>query len=424
MSQKFSSVITSLFRKPLLWLLPLTVIVFFIVVSFWSGFFVRPNAVIFPRQDRVIANASDWVQALSTTWDSTLYSMIAARGYYPEKPSLFAFFPLFPLEARAIATVFFDGYIPLGIVAAGFLNFFLFCLVLWFFLAQYTKKFHLKISTSSLVVTAVFLPFAFFWIVPYTESLFLFLLMSWFAVLFFSTKKWQLFFLPLLAFALALTRPNGISLAVVIVFFLWKEYWGFTPVPDFSKIRQQWKRFTAVVASLTVNVLGLLAFMSYGYGKTGDFFISTHVQAEWGRGASTWRIWQPIVEVFRALADQWDEWTQGCIACSYWIAYDTYLIIGIALFFLAIIVTLVYFRRGTLQQSLLVFSVVTFVLPLTSQSYQSLDRFAVALPIVFVFIPLWLHKKLSPAAVGLVQAVLVMIWTTCVILYSGHYWLG
>ena len=112
-----------------------------------------------------------WHNAIDATerQDAVWYLRLADRGWSDDDPSA-AFFPLYPLTVRVVSWVLpgDDLFAAILVSNAAFLG------ALLALFALTTEAFGTKIARRAIVVTAIF-PTAFFFLAPYTESLFLFL---------------------------------------------------------------------------------------------------------------------------------------------------------------------------------------------------------------------------------------------------------
>ncbi len=412
-------------RKAFPLFLTIFLITVLVVAGLWVGPFLSPNTVV-PVRGGQSLQYSNWVEFISTTWDSAHYLNIAQNGY---SGSLFAFFPLFPTEIRLIRLLFFNLISwNLAMIFAGFINFLLLGIVLHKFISVFTQRYNLNINPGKVLTTALLLPFAFFWVLPYTESLFLSLLVIGLYVLFFGKKLTTLALLVPVSFLLSLTRSAGLFFVIAPAVVVLNDFFvsgGFKLKNVFQKIKTEKFRFLILLLAMSASVAGLLSFMLYGYYKTGDFWISKQVQAEWGRG-STLMVWEPLINAFRALKDQFFQMLDGNPVSYYWFFYDMYVVSGIFLFFISLATSLLFYKK-TKSMEVLVFviiSIISFVLPLTSNSFESLHRYIATTPVYFLLLPVVLNKVLPEEAIGFMNFIYFFVWIVLSTLYSGHYWVG
>ena len=199
-------------------------------------------------------------------WDSAHYINVALNGYGLDDPDQMgqrvAFFPLYPLLTRAVATITGAeqtnaGYAIAAIITANLA--FLAAVPLFAHLvARLTSVEVARIATVLLLVS----PMSFFLNAAYTESLFL--LFSIAAFRFAYDEKW----LPAsIAIALAsATRLFGLALIPAILLIAWRNR---------ASLRQ-------LATIVIVSPLGTLAFFGWLWWEYGDPFTYFNAQANWG----------------------------------------------------------------------------------------------------------------------------------------------
>ena len=205
---------------------------------------------------------SGWHNAFDGTvrWDAVWYIAIVRDGYEATGRDA-TFYPGYPIVARAV-----DRASPLGPTAAALLvsnvSFFGALVVLH---ALTRREFSDRLARRTVVLVAIF-PTSFFFLAPYSESLFLLssLLSFWWA----RRDRWVLAGLAA-AFA-AITR----SIGIVLVPCLLLE--AFSKRPHTAELR------TRVLGSLA-PVVPLIAYALWWLGRTGDALRPFHAQASWMR---------------------------------------------------------------------------------------------------------------------------------------------
>lgn len=198
-------------------------------------------------------------------YDSGWYYNIARDGYrFAEGGrSNLAFFPLYPLLMRAVARLF--GTRSYHFYAAGILISwiaFVIAMVLLYRLARLDVS---KRAADRAVLYATIFPFAFFYGVVYTESLFLMLMLA--AVYGFRTRRWLL---GGVGGALATaTRVNGIMILPALAWIGWQSTRG-----------DRRQRCFAIAAACLAST-GLAIYSAYVYSLTGSFFEWYHTITRW-----------------------------------------------------------------------------------------------------------------------------------------------
>jgi hypothetical protein len=199
-------------------------------------------------------------------WDSAHYINVALNGYGLDDPDQMgqrvAFFPLYPLLIRAVATVTGvqeteAGYAVAAIVAAN-LCFIVAIPLFAHLVSRLTSDDVARVATTLLLIT----PFAFFLNAAYTESLFLLLSVAtfWFAY----EQKW----LPAsLAIALAsATRLFGLALVPAVLLLAWRHR---------ASLRE-------LLTILIVSPLGTVAFFAWLWREYDDPLTYFRAQSNWG----------------------------------------------------------------------------------------------------------------------------------------------
>ena len=232
----------------------------FYVAAFFGSRLV-PEALTEPGRVAVNGPLS---LAMHWRWDGKYYYSLAVSGYGPNAPNVF--FPLFPLLTFGLATLLggrFPRPLPLGsaeipTLLAGVLVVDIAALVAFWLLFVLARDETGDEATAQRAVlyTAIF-PFALYYAVPYTESLYLATSIGVFLAA--RRRKWIL--AGLAAGLVSATRPVGILLAPVLafeMFLAWRR--GDLHLGE-------WPR---VLLGLVLAPLGLVLFMLDLWWRTGD----------------------------------------------------------------------------------------------------------------------------------------------------------
>src|SRR3954469_5067688 len=196
-----------------------------------------------------------WVVSLltlpATPWDAGHYVAIADRGY--DAPLRAAFFPLYPLLARAVTA-------PLASPLLGgvFVSFAALAAALYLLHKLVTLELGERYARPALLVTALF-PTAFFFSAIYTESLFLALSVG----AFYAARRQRWAVAGLCGGLAAATRNTGVLLLV--------------PLLLLPRVRGRDALWLALVPAGLATVLGYWA-------SRGDALAPMHAQRQyWGR---------------------------------------------------------------------------------------------------------------------------------------------
>ncbi|TAK36815.1 MAG: hypothetical protein EPO21_01340 [Chloroflexota bacterium] len=215
-------------------------------------------------------------------WDALFYERIAGGGYAVESAST-PFWPLYPILMRLFGSLLGQNWALAGLVISGIaLAVGLF--VLWHLVADDVDP---CVATRTVVYMAIF-PTAFFFFAPYTEALFLALMVTSF---YFSRKGWW-WLAGACGFAAALTRPHGVVLLVPLAWEFARQHgWRW---------RAMWSRD---VWHLALILLAPLLFTAYTHLAIGAS--SNPVQTLGDRWGETMRppwesLWQGMLLVLKS----------------------------------------------------------------------------------------------------------------------------
>lgn len=218
------------------------------------------NALIPPVLPRPFAVPGPWpkIGEALAVWDSGWYWDIAMRGYYysPDHQSSIAFFPLYPMLTRTIAALFggsaeaaFWSALGLSWVAFGA------ALVMLHRLTALVTG-DARSARRTVMLIAVF-PFSFYFTRIYTESLFLLLTVT----VFDAALRRQWIVAGAVGALAALTRPNGILIAVPLALMAWidvRRSGGARPVVAVMFVPVAWAGYCLYVYSLAGDPLAWL----------------------------------------------------------------------------------------------------------------------------------------------------------------------
>ena len=214
---------------------------------------------------------------LQARWDTDFYYHIATTGYQWDR-SVFlhqnvVFFPLYPLLMRWGGALLGGHPLLAGTIVS--LAAFAGAIVLLYRLAALELGEDKAWPVILLVSTY---PFALFYSVVYTESLFLLLTVG----AFYAMRRRHLLLAALCGVAAGLARPNGFWLALPL---LWLAVSAPSSAPDDATSPHSWWRDRRRVAAVLVALAplaGTAIFSAYLYGRFGDALAWMHGQAAWG----------------------------------------------------------------------------------------------------------------------------------------------
>jgi hypothetical protein len=230
-------------------------------------------------------------------WDCEWYRGIIQHGYDIEPAprwedqASWAFFPLFPMLGRAVMLVtaldpFWSGtsVAVLCFVAFALLSF------------RYRALTRPEGNPVTWAVLLLVYPFGFYFLLPYTESLYLLLTL---AVLW-CTRRGAMDGAGLATGLLTATRPTGVvAIPYLAVQLLWRARALFRPG---SAPRARLALLGEVLFPLALMPLGIVVYMIFLYWLTGDALAFSHVLVAWNR-----RLGDPLRNFYWGLAaNDWD----------------------------------------------------------------------------------------------------------------------
>lgn len=214
------------------------------------------------------------------TWDSSHYLFLSEQGYTSAGASA-AFHPLWPALIR-LASPIFGSSLVAALVLANLLS--LVGLVVLHRLAAGVAD---EPAADSALLLALAYPGAFFYCLPYTESLFLLITVGVFALIA-RGRTGAAAWLSVLA---APARAVGVFLVIPL---------GWRLVADWRGGRRPWWHCAAAVAPLA----GMALTLGTMWVETGDLFAGFHAQARYASQGAIVKLLQPVA-FLRSLIDVW-----------------------------------------------------------------------------------------------------------------------
>src|SRR5918996_3702119 len=372
------------------------VVAIFAALSFGpaAGGLAERNAATFDEPALTQAVADPLLAPLAR-WDAAWYLRIADSGYAGSDARA-AFFPLYPLLVRALATPF--GASPGALLVAAYavaLAAFLAALVLLYRLVS--LELGRPLARPALLLLSVF-PAALYFGAPYSESLFLLLAVGAFYAA--RTGRWAC--AGAAPCGAAATRRAGILLVLPLA-MLW---WG-------SRDRR-----ARDVAWLLLAPLGLAGYALFLGLAEGDAWRFLDVQDAWSREltvplAGAWDGFTAAIDGARQLASGQREvvYFERAAGDPYRIAAVNLMLLGALVF--AVVACVGAFRR--LPKAYGAWVAASLVLPLTfpvkPQPLMSLPRFLAVLFPIFMWLAVWSEERRATARVAAVSALGLGLFT-------------
>ena len=369
-----------------------------------SGGLARENALKFDEPALTHALA-DPVLAPLARWDSVWFLRIADSGY-GDSPPRAAFFPLYPLLVRAVAT-------PLGgsngaLLAAAFLiSLAAFAGALFLLHRLAELELGRRLARPTLLLLAVF-PAAVYFGAPYSESLFLLLAVGAFYAA--RTGRWA--WAGTCAGLASGTRSAGLLLLIPLAMIWWSSR----------------ERRGRDAAWLLLAPAGMAAYAAWLGLVEGDAFRFLDVQDAWSRElavplAGAWDGFVAAVDGVRQLAS-------GSRTPVYFekAAGDPFRIAAINVMLFATLVFAVVACVGALRRLPRPYGVwvgasllLPLTLPVTPQPLMSLPRFVSVLFPVFMWLAVVCEERRSTDLVLAVSAVGLGLFTAQ---YATWHWIA
>jgi hypothetical protein len=314
-------------------------------------------------------------RTLATRSDGSWYISVARNGYDKEPFNLdkehnWAFFPLYPLTIRAVASVT-GNFRLVGIVLS---NLFLFVALMLLHKLVLAFDFDLLTANRAIFYVAAF-PTSYFFSLPWTSSLFLMVTVASFL----AAKRGNWWLAGLFAGLASATRYNGIFLFPALLIFYWQTYKSL-------KLRVN-------SLGLLLAPVGLLAFMAYLYSITGNAFAFADAQAAW---KVRWGFFlQPLVTFIISPFELSAGWNFRMLNFA---AAATALCCGF-----------VWLKRRNWAWAFYIF--ISVLTPLSTVTLEGHSRYMVSVFPIFVLLAIWGRSPLVDQTIRTVFLVLLSLMT-------------
>lgn len=315
------------------------------------------------------------LRELATRSDGGWYIGLARNGYDKgpfklDKPHNWAFFPLYPLLVRAVASAL--GNYRLVAIALSNLCFFAALILLHKLVLAW--GYDKGVANRAIFYVAAF-PTSYFFSLPWTSSLFLLLTVSSFL----AAKRDVWWLAGLCAGLASATRYNGIFLLPALLIFYWQAQRPF-------KLR-------ANVLGLLLAPLGLLCFMVYLYSITGNALAFADAQAAW---KVHWGFFlQPLATFIISPFELSAGWN--------------FRLLNFAAAVLALICGFAWLKRREWAWAFYIF--ISVITPLSMVTLEGNTRYMMVVFPLFVMLALWGRSPLVDQVIRTVSLVLLTLMT-------------
>jgi hypothetical protein len=335
-------------------------------------------------------------------FDAIVYAVIADHGY-ASTPNV-AFFPLWPLlmhlGSLPIAGIPFASYVT-GLILAN-VCFYVALVLLYCLLCE---DFEASLAKRALFYLA-FYPYALFFFVGYSESLFLLLSVALFLLLR-RGRALDWWFAGGIGFLAALTRSTGVLLSIPYFIMYVRHFW----VAE-KRMKTGWLQKIGALIPILLIPMGIVAYILYlGYTKGNPLIFQVEEAVKWHRHFD-W-IWLTAGYIIQLL------FTYPLFSM------DTLRnVLEFAFTLIPIGVLIGGWRRIPLEYSLYALAAMLFSLsfplatihPLTSQ-----QRYMIVLFPLFVILAIWGRNSRFNQVYVAIGPPLLAVFT---ILFVSHYWVA
>ncbi len=321
-------------------------------------------------------------------WDAEHYLGIAQHGYSGFEP---AFFPLYP-ELIRVVTLLTGSHLIAGLIVSNTASFF----ALLYLYKLVAHEYNRQVAQRAVFYVSIF-PTAIFFSAVYSESLFLFLTVA----SFYYVRERAWIKAGIFGFFAALTRSEGVLLAVPF-FIEW--------IVAFKEGGREFARYwfddiVKPLIGMALVGLGLAVYMAYLWVLTGDPLRFSHVQTHWGRHAE-WP-WSSISNTVAKIAHAHAPQT---------IANES-----LELFFTALMLAVLVAGVRRVRLSYTVYMLLSIVVPMSTGSLMSMQRFALVLFPMFALLALWGSRPVVNSAYVTFSLPLLGLFT---VLFAAWYWVA
>ena len=334
-----------------------------------------------------VSESTNPLLAVWGRWDAVHYLDIASRGYYGTD---MAFFPLYPALINFVGR-FIGNDLIAGLLISNIALFF----GLLFFYKLAEHQFNRQVAHRAIFYMSIF-PTSFFFSAVYTESLFFALTVASFYYI--REHKWLT--AGLIGALAALTRSEGVLLVVPFGIELVAAA-RTTPLKRFFAPA----RMQRVLVGLVAIPLGLGLYMAWLWVLQGDPLYFSHVQANWNRHLAL--PWVAAINAYKIVTH------------SHSVLETANESIEIVFTLLLIAVTIAGAFR--LRLSYTVYAALSILIPISTASLMSMQRFALVVFPMFLVLALWGSRSWVNSAIVAFSLPLLGLFT---VLFADWYWVA
>lgn len=348
--------------------------------------------IVGQRPGEHVQESRNLLLAVWGRWDAVHYIDIATIGYHGTD---MAFFPLYPLLIAGLGGLI-GNHLVAGLIVSNAALFF----GLLYLYKLVEHEFDRGVARRAIFYISIF-PTAVFFSAVYTESLFFMLTVASFYYM--RERRWWI--AGIIGFFAALTRVEGVLLIVPFIIEWATANWALLRDPFDPQRSKDLGKALLNLLPLIVICAGLGLYMAWLWVLRGDPLYFSHVQINWNRHlAAPW-------------TSVWNSWTKIAHATS----GQTIANQAIELSFTALMVGVLLGGLRKLKPSYIAYMGLSILVPMSTSSLMSMQRFALVLFPMFAILALWGKR---PSVNNAIVAFFLPLLGLFTVLFADWYWVG
>ena len=394
----------------------------FLIVFIWRVCLEAINQFIVPLIGSY-GGVSSFIDGITRwgSWDGNWYLGIVTTGYHYNSviastvQQNVAFFPGFPFVVRMFHDIFRLSYLYSGLLINFLLTVgivFIACELYVIFCQKYNhtnqKQADTKLTNIWPVIIVLSLPTVFFFAAFYADALLVFCLMS---AIYFGLKKKYLMSAIFAGLATGVNPIGVVAAPAILIMFIEQELVLKNSIKSIIK-----KYFLKLIAISLLSINGIIFYMLYLWYRFKDPLAFYKSEKAWGRASSS--------SFFSNMSNIWHAYYPHFFNLTYFgNAKFEYLIAlsDMILPFLALIILIISIHKKVWW--LFTYTLILILLPISTGSLGSLNRFALGLIPALIFIYALLSKKIIKyiwipiSLMAITQIIFIVIFLQNLILY-------
>jgi hypothetical protein len=350
--------------------------------------------IIGQRAGEHVQESRNLLLAVWGRWDAVHYLDVATHGYQGYD---MAFFPFYPFLIRVVGSLA-GNHLVAGLLISNAAFFF----GLLYLYKLLEHEYDRPVARRAIFYVSVF-PTAIFFSAVYSESLFFMLTVASFYYL--RSHRWWI--AGAFGFFAALTRVEGVLLAVPFVIEWFAQYWGVLWRPS----RERALAFVNLAAVVLIG-LGLAVYMAYLWVLRADPLYFSHVQIHWNRHFA-----MPWVSVFNAFHKITVAMSGPALASS----GQTIATQSLEISFTFLMIAVLAFGFLRLRPSYIAYMGLSILAPMCTSSLMSMPRFALVLFPMFAILARWGER---PWVNNVILAFSLPLLGLFTVLFADWYWVA